>query len=168
MRRLTLVMLVLLAVGGAVDAGLAYNRFAVVVSAAGAPTPSPGAMTIYEVQNPNAAPLLVSHEIQNVQLTPVFTFSDTVPASASAQYHVRDMPAIPTSWTGQVVLSADQPFTANVAGYDYVATATPTNSPTATATASRTATTTASPTRTATPTSTSTPTPFRTVVPLVK
>ncbi len=153
MRRLTLVLLILLAVGGAADAGLYVVR---VSQAADAPTPGPNAATIYEVVNGNASPLLVLHQIENLQATPVWSFSDTVPASSSAQYHARDMTQIPSPFEGQVVLSADSPFTAAVVAYDYPDTATPTP----TATASRTATTTAtsSATRTASPTATASPT----------
>jgi hypothetical protein len=116
-------------------------------------------MTVYEVANPNAAPLYVVHEIQNSQATPVWAFGDTVAANASSQYHARDMTSLPAGFVGQVMLSAASPFTAEVVAFDYPDTATPT--PTAT----RTATRTASPTRTATPTSTSTPTPYRITLP---
>ncbi len=172
MRRLTLVLLILLALGGATDAGLYVVR---VSQAADAPTPGPGGATVYEVTNPNAGSLLVSHQFENLQLTPVFTFSDAVPASSSSQYHVNTMPAIPTGFVGQVVLSADQPFDAAIVAYDYpsatstptaTATATRTASPTATRTATPTAT--ASPTRTNTPTRTATPTPFQVILPVVR
>ncbi len=181
MRRLTLILLVLLAVGATTDASLYYVRY---VSAADAPTPSPGAMTIYQVDNPGVSGLLVQHDFSNAQATPVYSFSDTVPASASTQYHVRDMTQIPSPFEGQVVLSASQPFSAEVVPYDYPPTSTPTNSPTATATATASATNTATRTVTATatnsptatrtatqtqtPTATSTPTPFRIVLPISK
>lgn len=150
-RRLTLVLLILLGVGGLTDAGLVYTRY--VAAAPDAPTPGPGGMTVYQVVNPNAAPLLVVHEIQNVELTPVFAFEDTVAANGSAQYHARDMAAIPTGFEGQVALSADSPFAAEVVGYDYPPSVTPT------------ATATATPTQTATPTSTPTPTRVTIVLP---
>ncbi len=158
MRRLGLLLLILLSLGGAAVEG---GRYLVRVSAADAPTPSPGAMTVYEVVNANGAPLSILHEIQNLQATPVWSFSDTVPAASSSQYHARDMAQIPSPFDGQVVLSADSPFTAAVVDYDYPPTATPTS------TATRMATATASPTRTATATTTPTPTqvviwlPFR-------
>lgn len=170
MRRLTLALLILLAVGGLTDASLAYTRF--VAAAPDAPTPGPRAKTVYQVDNPNAEPLVTTHDITNLELTPVFTFVDTVPANSSTQYHVRDMPQIPEPFEGEVAITSDQPFTAEVVGYDYppTDTPTPTNTATATATATGTATATATrtATRTATPTATSTPTPFRVVVPLVK
>jgi hypothetical protein len=173
MRRLTLVLLVLLALGAGVDGTLAYTRY--VLAAPDAPTPGPGAATVYEVVNGNAAPLVVSHQFENLQLTPVFSFSDTVPASGSTEYHVNAMPAIPTNWAGQVVLSADSPFDAAVIGYDYP-TATPTATASSTATASatmtaspsRTSTASPSPTRTFTPSTTPTPTRVVVWLPIVK
>ncbi len=171
MRRLALLLLVLLSLGGAAVEG---GRYVVQVSAADAPTPGPGGSTVYEVVNANASSLVVSHQFENLQLTPVFSFSDAVPASSSSQYHVNEMPAIPTGFVGQVVLSADSPFDAAVIGYDYPPTSTPPATATASATATRTATmtasptATASPTRTNTPTRTATPTPFRRVLPVIK
>ncbi len=175
MRRLTLILLILLAIGGVADGSLYYVRY---VSAAGAPTPSPGAMTIYEVANGNAGGLTVVHQFENLQATPVWAFTDVVPGSGSTQYHVRDMPAIPTGFAGQVVLSADNPFSAQVLGYDYpftaTATATATATGTATATSTRTATATVTPTptrtatATATATRTATATPWTVILPIVK
>jgi hypothetical protein len=138
-----LVLLALLALGTAAIGG---SRFTVLVSAASAPTPGPNAQTVYQVDNPSGAPLVVSHLFTNAQATPVFSFNSTVPASSSAQFHLRDMPQIPYGTDGQVMLSADSLFTAAVVDYDYP----PTSAPTPTANAS--------PTRTVTPMATATPT----------
>lgn len=169
MRRLTLLLLILLALGAGVDTTLGYVGF---VSGAGAPTPGPGGMTIYQVDNPNGASINVQHLFSNSSATPVYSFYATVVPSVSAQYHVRDIAGVPSPFAGSVQLSASQPFTAEVVSFDYPNTATPTPtataSPTPPATATATVTRTATPTATPTPTRTATPTPFQVILPVYK
>jgi hypothetical protein len=132
-----------------------------------APTPSAGAMTIYSVTNPNATDLLVEHVFTN---TAGFyhSFTSTVLAGRTAEYHVRDVAAIPSPFEGSLTLNADQPFTAEVVGYDYpggpspTATATSAGPPTATATRTATRTSTRTPTASSTPTRTAVLAPTQT------
>ena len=120
---------------------------------AAAPTPSPGAMTIYQVTNPNQVSLYTQHTFyKGTSPTPVYEFFSTVPISSTLSYHVSTMPQITSPFTGSVVISASLPFTAEVTGYDYPSTSTPTVTRTNTPTVTRTVTATA--TRTATPTAT--------------
>ena len=113
-------------------------------------TPSPGAMTVYQVSNPNASALLTTHTFINAISTPVYVMNSTVPAVSTAVYHVRDMPQIVSPFNGSVRIEADMPFSAEVVDYDYPPTSTPT------------------PTRTATPTATATPTHVVIILPILK
>jgi hypothetical protein len=132
------------------------------VSAA-APTPSPGAMTIYQISHSNPVPLSLQQAFyRDGNATPVYQFSDTIPISTTKQYHVNSMAQIVSPFSGTLIISAPLPFTAEVIGYDYPPTSTPTITPT------RTASPTASPTATASPTRTPTATPIRTVLPIRK
>ena len=117
------------------------------VSAA-APTPSPGAMTIYQVSNPNASELETTHTFINALSTPVYTMNQSVPAVSTAVYHVRDIPQVVSPFNGSVRIEADMPFSAEVVDYDYPPTNTPTNTPTRTPTVTPTLTRTPTPTPT--------------------
>ncbi|MCL5962194.1 MAG: hypothetical protein M1358_23250 [Chloroflexi bacterium] len=120
-----------------------------------APTPGPGAMTVYSVTNPNPTDIVVHHIITNTNSF-YYDYYTTVPASTTVQYRFGDIAGVPSPFTGSMTLQSDQPFTADVVGYDYT---TPTNTPTVTRTPTATATRTPTPTRTSTPTATRTPTP---------
>jgi hypothetical protein len=135
---------------------------------AAVPTPTgPGASTVYAVTNPNTTALLVTHTHTSDAGIVVLTFADTVPAATTVQYRVLDMPAIPSPYSGSLLLEADQPFTADVTGYTYpTATVTVTMSPTGTPTLTHTPTST--PTNTPTPTPTATPEPWRITLPIIK
>jgi hypothetical protein len=112
-------------------------------------------MTVYRVTNPNAVPLDVEHVISDNNGFR-YSFWAQVPAGQAADYHLRDMPQVPSPFQGAVNLSANLPFTAQIIGTDPAATpgtATPSPSPTPVLTATATAvlpTATASPTATAT------------------
>jgi len=129
--------------------------------------PGPDAQTIYSVTNPQAAPLMVLH-LHSDGSGFEFSFFDEVPAGATVEYHVRDMPQISSPYSGTVQLSASAAFSATIAGYDYPATATPTATRTVTATPTG-GTATVTPTATALPTYTPTATPrFEIWLPVVK
>lgn len=111
-------------------------------------TPSPGAMSVYQVSNPNASALITTHTFINAQTTPVYTMVNSVPAVSTAVYHVRDIPQVVSPFNGNVRIEADMPFSAEVVDYDYPSTNTPTVTPTRTPTVVPTATRTATPTPT--------------------
>ena len=122
-----------------------------------APTPNPGAMTVYSVSNANS----VDINVQNVFTdTSGFNFSfwGSVPANSTVVYHVSQMPQVPSPFNGSLNLFSNQPFTAEVVSYDYPGspTATATTTSTATSTPTLTNGTTATPTPSATPTLTPT------------
>jgi hypothetical protein len=127
------------------------------------PTPTgPGAATIYQVVNLDDGPITVTHEIRSSTGTLTYYFTDTLSVGQSVQYHVYTMDQVPTPFEGNLTLTVDTynlnpPFSADVVGYDYAPSVTPTatNTPTAT------------PTVTKTPTPTSTPSPTPTKVPFV-
>lgn len=89
-------------------------------SAAVVPTPGPGAMTVYQVENANCggSDLIISSNI-----TDTLGFSEfvthTVGVGSISQIHLRDLPSVPSPFTGAMTISADQPFIAEVVGYDY-------------------------------------------------
>ena len=126
---------------------------------AAAPTPGPGAMSIYTVTNGNASPVSIQHSFVNKSGVTIYAFTSSVPAQATSEYHVRDITQVPSPFDGSVTLSGSLQFTAQVVGYDYPS-AGPT--PTATATSTATRTNTPAPASTATPTRTSTPGPAST------
>lgn len=90
------------------------------------PTPSPGAMTIYRVTNPNAVPLDSQHTFVNAQATPVYAFNSSVPANSGTDYHVRDISQVVSPFNGSVIITSTMPFGAEVIDYDYPPTPTPT------------------------------------------
>lgn len=105
-------------------------------------TPGPGAMSIYEVTNPNANTLTVQQTFNGPN---GFTYSlwSQVPPNSSRTIHVSNIPQIPSPFNGTVQITADGPFTAQIIGYDY-----PPSSVTATPTTTVRLTTTATPTAT--------------------
>ena len=84
-----------------------------------APTPGPGAMSIYSLGNGTASPISVRHDFVDKNGSTLYTFTASVPARGTAEYHVRDMTGLPSPFDGWVNLSADVQFTAQVTGYDY-------------------------------------------------
>ncbi len=84
-----------------------------------APTPGAGAMSVYTVSNGTSSPISVQHDFVDQNGSTVYSFTASVPANGSAEYHVRDMTAVPVPFEGSVRLSADVAFTAQVTGYDY-------------------------------------------------
>jgi hypothetical protein len=133
------------------------------------PTPTaPGAATIYTVTNANTMGLLVNHTHTQDSGVVVLVFSDTVPAGTTIQYRVIDMPAIPSPYVGSLLLEADQPFLAEVVGYTYPPTATPTIIVTVTSSPTGTPTLTRTPTPTNTPSPTPTRTPFTINLPIIR
>jgi len=84
-----------------------------------APKPAVGAMTIYAVTNPNRVPIDVLQVISDGKGFS-FTFSQRIPPGATNQFHLRNMPQIPSPFKGTVKLSANLPFTARIVGYDYL------------------------------------------------
>ena len=83
-----------------------------------APKPAVGAMTIYAVTNPNRVPIDVLQVISDGKGFS-FTFSQRIPPGATNQFHLRNMPQVPSPFKGAVKLSANLPFTARIVGYDY-------------------------------------------------
>ncbi|HEX5414446.1 MAG TPA: hypothetical protein VFZ25_02195 [Chloroflexota bacterium] len=90
-----------------------------------APSPSPSAavtvpngMTVYSVANPGQEPLRVEHVITNASGFRYAFWSD-VPPRGTGVYHLRDMTPVPHPFQGTLTLYANQPFTAQLVGYDY-------------------------------------------------
>lgn len=82
------------------------------------PAPPPvRLMTVYAVTNPQAVDLTVEHVISDAS---GFThrFWSQVPAGGTVEYHLRDMPEVPSPFDGSVTLSAELPFTAAIVGSD--------------------------------------------------
>ncbi len=139
-------------------------------------TPGPGAQTIYTVTNSNPLTLYVQHTFSDSNGF-FFTFQSQIAPGSVGTYHLSAMPQIPSPFQGSMVLYGNSPFTAQIVGYDYASTVTPTRRPsstrtpisTATRTPSATPTTTGTraPTGTPTATNTQTPTPTGTVTPFV-
>lgn len=96
--------------------------------AVGAATPLPGSMTIYTVSNPNTTTINVENVISNSDGFR-YTFWSQVPPNGAIVLHLRDIAQIPTPFNGQIQLFADQPFTAQVTGFDYPTSTTPTATP---------------------------------------
>lgn len=124
-----------------------------------APTPGPGAMTIYAVTNSNTTTLNLQHTVTDGSGFQ-YTFASQIPPQTTVQYHVRDIPQIPSPFQGSVSLRGDVPFTAQIVGYDYPATGTPT----VTAIPTKTPTKTPTPGTTPSVGVTGTPTPTPSVV----
>ena len=154
-------VLLTLLLGGAAAASI-FDQRPVRAAPLAIPTPQAGGMTIYAISNSTPTSLTIVHSFSD-SLAFNYTFTTTIPAGQTVQYHVRDIPGIPSPFRGTVTLSANGPFTAQVVGYDY-----PSKTPTATA-SGLTATRTATPggpstvTRTATPTATGSRTPAATL-----
>jgi hypothetical protein len=121
------------------------------------PTPGSGAETVYSVYNGNTTALAVLHTFKDAGGNPVYQFEDSLPPNSNNQYHVADMAQIPSPFSGTVVVSADQQFTASVIGYDYPDARIPTLTPTPIVLPTATRTSTPTPTRTVLPTATPTP-----------
>ncbi len=75
-------------------------------------------MTVYTVTNPNDFEIDVEHTITNTSGFS-YTFFSRIPAHATATYHLRDIPQVPSPFRGTVTLSSADPFDAKVVGYDY-------------------------------------------------
>jgi len=82
------------------------------------PSPGPKAMTVYAVTNPNNTDLDVQHVLTDASGFH-YEFWSHVLANTTVEYHLRDIPAVPSPFTGDLKLSANQPFTARIVGYDY-------------------------------------------------
>lgn len=126
-------------------------------------TPGPGAMSVYTITNPNAAPLNVQEGFTN---SSGFSYTAWIQVSAqsSATIHVRDISQIPSPFIGQVSLHGDAPFTAQITGYDYPPTPTSTPPP-----STRTPGATSTPLQsTPTPGAGATPSPTATAAPLIR
>ncbi|MHB1415124.1 MAG: hypothetical protein ACYC1C_07705 [Chloroflexota bacterium] len=75
-------------------------------------------MTVYAVTNPNPTELDVRH---------VFTdssgfhheFLSRVPADSTVEYHLRDISGVPSPFLGELKISTNEPFTAQIVRYDY-------------------------------------------------
>ncbi len=91
---------------------------------AGAPTPGPGAMTVYSIANPNSVTLNVQQVVSDSNGFN-YTFWSQIPAGSTVTYHLRDIPQIPSPFQGTLTLYASQPFTAQIVGYDYAISLTP-------------------------------------------
>jgi len=85
---------------------------------AAAPTPGPGAMTVYSITNPNSVTLSVQQVVSDSNGFN-YTFWSQIPAGSAVTYHIRDIPQIPSPFQGTLMLYASQPFTAQIVGYDY-------------------------------------------------
>ena len=81
-------------------------------------TPGPGAMTIYSVTNPNSTPVNVQHVISDGSGFN-YSFWSQVPAGGTAVYHLESIPQIPSPFQGTLNLYGNQPFAAQIVGYDY-------------------------------------------------
>lgn len=110
-------LVVALLLGAAILASSRSARPALALTAA-APTPGPGAMTVYSITNPNSATLNVQQVISDSNGFSYTLWSD-IPAGSTITYHLRDIPQIPSPFQGTLTLYASQPFTAQIVGYDY-------------------------------------------------
>jgi hypothetical protein len=143
-----------------VNASIPIGLPVVGLRAAAIPTPTgAGAASIYTITNPNIGAILVRHVFTQTGDGTTFAFTAAVAGSTTVTYHVIDMPEIPSPWNGTVTLECDQPFTAEIIGFDYPATPTATPTVTALPTVPPTPTMTPNPTATPSPTATSTPVP---------
>lgn len=87
-------------------------------ASAGVPTPAPGAMSIYEVENPMPDTLTVTETITDTAgFINIRTFA--VPGCSIGLVHLRDNQNIPIPFTGAMTLEADRQFTATIVGYNY-------------------------------------------------
>jgi hypothetical protein len=80
-------------------------------------TPPVRLMTVYTVTNPQAVDLTVEHVISDASGFQ-HRFWSQVPAGGTVDYHLRDMPEVPSPFDGSVTLAAELPFTATIAGGD--------------------------------------------------
>jgi hypothetical protein len=114
-----------------------------------------GSMTVYAVTNPNIAALDLKHTF-----TDGFGFEyimwTLLPAGTMREFHLRDLPQIPSPFQGYVNLEAPETFIAKVTGYDQLV---DTPTPEFTVTPVSTPTPTMTPTVTPTMTPAVTPTP---------
>lgn len=117
--------------------------------------------TIYAVTNLTTTVITTTHIITNTAGFN-YTFTSVIQPSATEQYHLRDMLAVPIPFAGFATIRSYGVFTATIIGYDVRPTPTPTNTNTPTPTN----TSTPSPT----PTHTPTPTPIinETYFPVIK
>src|SRR5579875_2061057 len=148
-------IIVILLAAVAASIGLQHRIVPAGAISLNAPTPGPGAMSIYAVTNPNTTTLNLQHVISDASGF-AYTFTSQIPAGATVEYHVRDIPQVPSPFQGSVTLYGDQPFTAQIVGYDYpgptiTATATRISTPTVTATPTKIATLATSPTPSTSP-----------------
>jgi hypothetical protein len=162
MRWIGLAVVVALVVGF-LTAGTATNAAPLM-----APTPLPGAITVYRVTNPGLVAVEVTHTIRDQADSLVYQFTDSV-APGAWDYHVAGWEQVPSPFEGSVTLDADSPFTAEVVDYDYPPTATPTATFTLTPTSTPTETPTLTVTVTPSQTPTATPIPhWQVVLPLIR
>ncbi len=145
--------------GLAIVIALLFMRSSTPASAAplAAPTPGPGAMTDYTVTNSNSVTITVENVFTNTTGFS-YVFWSTIPANSTANFYLSQISQIPSPFTGTLNLYSNQPFTAQVTGYDYPGspTVTPTATPTSNASPTATATSPVLGTATATPTATAT------------
>jgi hypothetical protein len=154
---------VLLLVLGLIAAHLWSPSTPVLAQPLVAPTPGSGAMTIYRVANPNSVDVTVVHAYTGPSGFN-YSFQSIIPAGLAVDYHVRDIAAIPQPFDGSVSIRSASPITAEIVGFDYPSSASPTATPAVTAVMSSTPTASSTPTRTpiATRTPTLTPAPTKT------
>ena len=103
-----------------VGGGLAGSPTTANASTASATANTTGPMTVYMVINPNDAPLNVQHVIAGPGSFS-FSFWTTIPPHASATYHLRDIPQIPSPFQGTLRVYGNRPFSAQLVGYDNAA-----------------------------------------------
>lgn len=82
------------------------------------PTPGQGAMSIYEIENPNSTPLTVTANITN-GLGVDYYETQIVNSCSINTFNLRDISGVPSPFAGAMTLKADSPFSATVVGYDY-------------------------------------------------
>ena len=77
----------------------------------------PAGMSVYRVTNANSGVLSIQHDFTDGKGF-TYSFRSQVPPGAYEEYHLRDMPQIPSPFEGTVFLAADLPFAAEIAYYD--------------------------------------------------
>ena len=115
MSRLLVIILVLVGLG----AWLVPVSAAPLLGPLAAPTPLPGAMSVYQITNPNAFPVIFTQEFRDQSGALTFSMTDSLAGNETKVYHVRDISQIPSPWQGGLDITATQPFTGDITDFDY-------------------------------------------------
>lgn len=76
-------------------------------------------MSVYVITNPNDADITVQHTVVGNAGGQPYYFWSEIPARSAVEIHTRDVVQLPDGFSGVVTLSAIDPFSAEIVGYDY-------------------------------------------------